>query len=753
MTEDRPAEDTDFTTLLGPALAGAIEKKGFTSLTSVQKTVLDPSLADRDLRITSQTGSGKTVAIGLALRHLVAEPAAHERGIARPRAIVVAPTRELAKQVEEELSWLYAPLRARVASTTGGASLRDELRALSGGPAVVVGTPGRLLDHLDRGSVDPSEVGAVVLDEADRLLDMGFREELERILEHVPEARRTHLVSATFPREVRALADAVQADPAHVEGTRLGEANADIEHVLHLVDARDRFGAIVNLLLANPDEQMLIFARTRADVADIADALVSAGFSAASLSGEMEQPARDRALAAFKRGDLRALVATDVAARGIDVQDIARVLHADPPGDADTYTHRSGRTGRAGRKGTSSVLVPPSVMARVVRLIQRAGVAYRFEKLPGAEEIRRANDDRLIASLLTDEPSEADTDARAQALAARLAESGPVTRTIARLLLRARQATGPEPIAIRAIEPPSQAVKATRRNAASALPREPRRAPREAWAPRDESAPHDEGAPREEGAPRSERAPRPERAQRDASGGWSLFQVSWGEAHGADSRRVLAMLCRRGGIQSSDVGAIRIGRVASTVEIAADVAESFAESAGQIDARDPRIVIRPFAPGAARDDRPTFHPTRGERPAFHPSDEPRPAFRPARDERPSWRPAPEGRRPQRRPDGERPSWRPGPENERPSWRPAPAEERPQARPDGDRPSWKPAPEAESAAPRAVKRRPHADGPAAPPRKKTTTTKERVSVKTKAWAKKPARTTPGGEAPPKRRRTG
>jgi ATP-dependent RNA helicase DeaD len=688
-TENDDETETDFAGLLGPALAGALENRGFTALTSVQQTVLDPSLAGRDLRITSQTGSGKTVALGFALRDLVAGARAPAP---RPVALVVAPTRELAKQVEEELTWLYAPLGARVASATGGASLRDERRALAAGPAVVVGTPGRLLDHLDRGAIDPSATRAVVLDEADRLLDMGFREELDRILAHVPEGRRTHLVSATFPREVRALADAVQSDPIHVEGTRLGQANVDIDHVLHLVDARDRFGAIVNLLLANPDDQMLIFARTRVDVGDIADSLASAGFSTASLSGEMEQPARDRALAAFKRGDLRALVATDVAARGIDVQDIARVVHADPPSDADAYTHRSGRTGRAGRKGTSSVLVPPSVMARVVRIIQRAGVAYRFEKIPGAEEIRRANDDRLIASIVTDEPADADSDARAQALAARLADAGNVTRTIARLLLRARQATGPEPIAIRQIEPPSQVVRASRRNTGSALPLEPR------GARRGERPPRDEQQPSSDGAPYSERAPRPERARRDAAGGWTLFQISWGEAHGADSRRMLAMLCRRGGIESSDVGAIRIGRIASTVEISSDAADRFSEAAGKIDARDPRIVIRPFSPGA---------------------------------------PPREGRAP-RRPDGERPSWRPGPESERPSWRPA---------------HQRPAPENEAVAPHTAKRVAHPEG-ASPHPKKKAPSKERVSVKTKGWVKKPAaRATRAGDAPPKRRRTG
>ncbi|HSQ65591.1 MAG TPA: DEAD/DEAH box helicase, partial [Polyangiaceae bacterium] len=343
--------------MLRPAFAAALEKKGFSSLTSVQQAVLEPALAGRDLRITSQTGSGKTLAIGLVVADMVDGVTATKGGVAKPRVMVVAPTRELAKQVEEELAWLYAAAGASVTSVTGGASIRDERRALAGGPAVVVGTPGRLLDHLKRGGIDASQVGAIVLDEADRMLDLGFREDLLAILEHAPPERRTHLVSATFPRDVRALADRVQKEPAHVEGTKLGTANTDIEHVIHLVDSRQRLDAIVNLLLATPEAQTLVFARTRADVAHMTRDLEHAGFSVGSLSGEMEQAARNRALAAFKRGSLHALIATDVAARGIDVQDIARVIHAEPPSDADAYTHRSGRTGRAGRKGTSSILV------------------------------------------------------------------------------------------------------------------------------------------------------------------------------------------------------------------------------------------------------------------------------------------------------------------------------------------------------------------------------------------------------------
>jgi ATP-dependent RNA helicase DeaD len=554
MVADAP--EPDFREALGPALAGALERKGYTSLTPVQLAVLDPALAGRDLRITSQTGSGKTLAIGFTLRDLVAEPQASHKGVAKPRALVVAPTRELAHQVEAELGWLFEKLAGRVASVTGGSSYRDESRALARGPAVIVGTPGRLLDQLNRGAIDLSACGAVVLDEADRMLDLGFREDLEAILALLPDPHTTHLVSATFPRDVRALADRVQKKAAHVEGTRLGRANVDIDHVVHVVHPTEKVDATVNLLLANPGAQTLIFARTRSDVADIASELSEAGFAVGALSGDMDQRARNRALAAFKNGELVVLVATDVAARGIDVQDIARVIHVDVPDNADSYTHRSGRTGRAGRKGTSSMLVAPPGVANAVRLLSRAGVEYRFEAIPSAAAIRSAADERVFTALTLadDAAGAAPADERARALAARLAEQGDAERTIARLLVATRGAGAAEARDVRAIAPRSTGGRDDR--------------------------------------PRARRDDRGGDRSGDRSGAWVPFHVSWGERHGADPRRLLALVCRRGGIQGRDVGAIRVESGFSIVDVASGVASEFERATARPDPRDPRVVIR-----------------------------------------------------------------------------------------------------------------------------------------------------------------
>ncbi len=561
-------DPSELQSVLGPALSSALTAKGYTTLTAVQTAVLDPALAGRDLRITSQTGSGKTVAIGFTLRHLIgtargegSHPAApaSKSALARPRAMVIVPTRELAKQLEEELAWLYLPTGARLACVTGGAGYGDERRALGRNPAVIVGTPGRLLEHLQRGTIDATTVGTVVLDEADRLLDLGFRDDLEAIVKFAPAGHNTHLVSATFPREVRALADATQRDPVHVEGTRLGAANADIDHVIHLVDPRQRMDAIVNLLLADPDGRTLVFARTRADVASITAALNESGFAATSLSGEMEQAARNRAIGAFKQGDLRILVATDVAARGIDVQDIARVIHAEPPSDADTYTHRSGRTGRAGKKGTSAILTSMSELSRTRYVLQRAGVAHRFEPVPTADSIRAAGHDRAAKALLS-APDDAEAiDEATWDLAKRIAAEGNVTRAIARLLAKTRFGGEAEPRAVRAIEPP----------------------------------PDGRGRPR---TPQARPAPATRAARRDREIAWVPFRVSWGQRQGADARRLLAMACRRGQIQGADVGSIRVGPSHSVIEVASHVADAFAAAAGGPDPRDPRMTIRPERP-------------------------------------------------------------------------------------------------------------------------------------------------------------
>ncbi|MGK3960806.1 DEAD/DEAH box helicase [Sorangium sp. So ce118] len=702
-------------------LAGALARRGFTSLTPVQQAVLAPDLAGRDLRVSSQTGSGKTVAIGLALaprlervlaeRAPAAAPDGAPRTTAAPAAVIIVPTRELAAQIAAELSWLLSALGARVACVTGGTSFGAEARSLRRDPLVIAGTPGRLLDHLERGTIDPRGVLALVLDEADQMLDLGFREELEAIAGRMPEDRQTHLVSATFSREVRALADRFQRDAVSVEGTRPGAANVDIAHVAHLVLPAERDAAIVNLLLLAPGERTLVFVRTREGAAELADKLSSLGLPAGALSGDLEQRERTRTLDAFRSGAITTLVATDVAARGIDVPEVGRVIHADPPGDPEIFTHRSGRTGRAGRKGTSVLLVAPFAREHALRLLRRARVEATFRPVPSPDDVLRAADERLAAELAAvrrhdagaaggasavgdgavgavgdgavdavgdgavdgstaigagaagavavgdgaagdggaggdagagraREASGPATEPRLKALAERLLADMDATELVAALLARAKH-TGPcAPQPVTAVAPPRSEPSrdrsgvhrgdavlhrgdAARRGGGGYRGDVVHRgdAPRGGAAYRGNPAPHGgaayrgdpahhggaahrgDGAPRGGAAHRGEPAHRSEPAHRGgdlARNGaaehaprlpFVPFQVNWGERHGADPRRLLALVCRRGGVSSRQIGAIRIGSTASVVEVASPAAPDFARAVNQPDARDARIRI------------------------------------------------------------------------------------------------------------------------------------------------------------------
>ncbi|MCC7539646.1 MAG: DEAD/DEAH box helicase [Deltaproteobacteria bacterium] len=530
---------------LSLALA-SITRRGFASLTEVQQAVLAPDLEGCDLRISSRTGSGKTVAVGLVIaREMAPITPSQSTGWrpARPQVILIAPTRELAAQVAAELGWLFAGSGARVAPVTGGTRIDEELRALGRDPTVVVGTPGRLLDHLQRGSVDASSVRTVVLDEADQMLDLGFRDELDAILEKIPADRRSHLVSATFPQPVLALAERYQRDARRVEGTALGVAHADITHVAHLVLPDERGLALVNLLRMTPGERTLVFVRTRADASDVAAELDRRGFSVAALSGELEQRERSRTLDAFRRGDLLTIVATDVAARGLDVPDVARVVHFDPPEDAELYTHRSGRTGRAGRKGTSIVLCPRPAYERVLRVLRSAGVSPTWRPAPSAADVVRVSHDRFRESLETTEP---------------LSDDG--RRAFAETLLSQM-----DPVAL----------------VAALLDRVP-----EIAAGGEEVTPVP--VPERRGAPHQAH-----RAVRPGAVPFTRFRINWGERNGADPRRVLALVCRRGGISSSEIGAIHIGPSTSVIEVTQRSATSFARSVKRPDARDRRTYITP----------------------------------------------------------------------------------------------------------------------------------------------------------------
>ena len=548
-------------------LAAAMQSHGFEELTLVQQAVLASASAGRDLRISSQTGSGKTVALGLALApHFLAEPSAAEG----PTALVIVPTRELAAQVREELRWLYAGLRGcRIEVVTGGTPLGGERRQLARGPSLVVGTPGRLLDHIRSGALRCGSVAHVVLDEADRMLEMGFREELDAILAELPTERRSHLLSATFAPEVRGLADRFQRDPLHVQGTRPGEAHQDIEHVAHPTAPGEGYAALVNLLLLARGARCLVFVKRRADAADLAASLLADGFSVLPFSGELAQGERTRSLNAFRTGGVEILVSTDVAARGIDVPEIATVIHLEPPADAEAYVHRSGRTGRAGRKGRSILLVPSPQERRVRRLLAAANVEARWQALPTPEVVRESIHEQTRAALRERLDSAAPPGREPLARAEELLAGRDAATVVASLLELAAAKLPCEPMQVSALEPFSGRRPAQRPGSAvdrAGQSRKPAAAPR----------------------------------ARSASQEFVRFDVNWGEEMGATHGRLLSHVCRRGGIQSHLVGAIEIDTRHAVIAVASEVADAFEARTRRPDERDPNVRIQRLRGAAAR---------------------------------------------------------------------------------------------------------------------------------------------------------
>ncbi len=534
-------------------LAPALKSRGFSELTEIQHAVLDPAVLGRDLRLSSKTGSGKTVAIGFVVARQLGELAPYRRQkqpTAQPQALVVAPTRELAAQLARELTWLFAPLKARIAVLTGGTPMGGDFRDLAAGPHVVVGTPGRLVDHVQRGSLDLSAVESAVLDEADEMLDMGFRDDLETLLIHTPANRGTHLVSATFPRDVLRLANRYQNDAVMVEGSPVGAPNQDIAHVGLTVNDRDKVSALINVLLVSGRERNLVFVRTRIGTSSLAAELCKNGFSAAPLSGEMGQRERTTTLEAFRAGGIDILVATDVAARGLDIEDVAQVVHFDAPENDDVFTHRSGRTGRAGKEGTSVVLVPPHARHRAQGLFRRLKLEVEWRMPPTPEQIHQAADERLAAEL-ADVPSAADTE---RALAEELLSRHDVLDLIAALVRRGQHKGPCEPRVIRET-------------------RERQPGPNH-------------------GAHGSARGARPSAPRGGGGGGFTRFHVTWGARGGANPSRLLAMMCRRGDVRGSHIGAIQITEFSSVVEVETAIAADFAKAAERRDPRNPKVRIR-----------------------------------------------------------------------------------------------------------------------------------------------------------------
>lgn len=504
-----------------PSLSEALAERGFDTLTDVQKAVTAPELAGADLLVSAQTGSGKTVGFGLAIAPTLMGEDDRMGPPAAPLALVIAPTRELALQVQRELVWLYARTGAKVVSCVGGMDARDERRALDRGAHIVVGTPGRLRDHITRGALDLSDIRAVVLDEADEMLDLGFREDLEFMLGAAPAERRTLLFSATVPPAIAELAKLYQRDAARVTTLSRGSQHADIAYKAVQVTAADAEHAIINLLRFHDAPTAIVFANTRAAVSRLAARFANRGLSAVSLSGELSQDERSHALQAMRDGRARVCVATDVAARGIDLPNLDLVIHADLPSNTETLLHRSGRTGRAGRKGISALIVPDKLAKKAARLLKWAKIEAEWILAPTPEEILALDETRLLADALWEaDPTEAEAAFAARLLADRSPEM------IAAACLRLYRA--------------------------------------------GLSAPEELNAPAAPGA----------RPERPPFGPSIWFELSVGRDRRAEPRWLLPLVCRAGNLERSQIGRIQLLARTSLVEIAEAAVPGFVDRIG-----------------------------------------------------------------------------------------------------------------------------------------------------------------------------
>lgn len=487
------------------ALQDALDARGYETLTPVQEAVLNPGYVGADLLVSAQTGSGKTLGFGLAIAPTILEDEAFGPAGA-PLALVIAPTRELAMQVKRELAWLYAQAGVVMASTVGGMDMRDERRALERGAHIVVATPGRLRDHIMRSSIDLSQCRAVVLDEADEMLDLGFREDLEFILGEAPEDRQTLLFSATVPPMIAKLAKSYQRDAIRVVTKSETSQHADIAYRAMMVSDRDTDNAVINTLRYYEAPNAIVFANTRAMVNRLTTRLSNRGFQVVALSGELSQTERTHALQAMRDGRAQVCVATDVAARGIDLPNLDLVVHAELPSNHETLLHRSGRTGRAGRKGVSALIVTPKVRKKAERILSMAKLKSDWGSAPSADEVLERDEDRMFADPAWETPVGESEETVVTRL---VAEKTPEQIAAAYLRMFREQHTAPEELS-------------------------------------------DPGA-------------KPEKREEFGPSVW--FAVSGGRAADAEPRRILPMVCGAGDLSKDDIGAIRIQQDHSLVQI------------------------------------------------------------------------------------------------------------------------------------------------------------------------------------------
>lgn len=368
---------------LSPEIMEALRHLGYQHPTPIQEKVIPSLLAGKkDLIGLAQTGTGKTAAFGIPIVQQIDLAQSHVQ------VIVLCPTRELCLQISEDLKAISKFIPSlRIVSIYGGSSVSTQIQELKRGAHIIVGTPGRVIDMLERKKLDISKIKTVVLDEADEMLNMGFREDLDVILTTTPSEKNTLMFSATMSKEIAAIASNFMKDPMEITIGRRNEGSINIRHLYYIVQSQHRYEALKRILDVNPGIYGIIFCRTRQETKDIADKLIKDGYNADALHGDLSQSQRDSVMAKFRNHHLQVLVATDVAARGIDVDDITHVIHYNLPDETEVYNHRSGRTGRAGKKGISISIIHSKEQYKIKQIEKLLNRQMERALIPNAREI------------------------------------------------------------------------------------------------------------------------------------------------------------------------------------------------------------------------------------------------------------------------------------------------------------------------------------------------------------------------------
>jgi len=545
---------------LGPKLLSVLEELGYEEPTPIQRDAIPPLLAGRDLVGQAATGTGKTAAFALPLLQRVFTGTHKGKG---PRVLVLVPTRELAMQVAEAMYRYGRNLGARVMPIYGGQSITQQFRALSRGVDVVVATPGRALDHIRRATLDLGQVGAVVLDEADEMLDMGFAEDLEAILGQLPTARQTALFTATMPQRIQAIAERHLKDPARLAIPEEKQAKGTaprVRQVAYLVSRSQKVDALGRILDLESPASALVFCRTRGEVETLAQTLNSRGYRAEALHGGMSQKDRDRVMGRFRDGATELLLATDVAARGLDIGRLSHVINYDVPPAPESYVHRIGRTGRAGREGVAITLAEPRERPLLRNIERLTGRRLDPQPLPTVEALRARRLEQTRAAL-----REAVAAGGTESFRALVESLVPefdlldVAAAAVKLIHEAGEKSDPTPAAL----PDTGRVPASA-PAAARVPERPAAA-----APRPAPAPKPAPAPRPAPAAKPVRAAAPAPPVAD----FTQIYVSIGQAAGAQKGDLVGAITGEAKLDGSAIGAIEIEERYSLVEVREDRAD------------------------------------------------------------------------------------------------------------------------------------------------------------------------------------